>query len=68
MSPCQEVPLTAVPAVLNVNTSKDYYGRDAGTFRPERFLDVKREDAPWSDVPGVYGNIMTFTSGTHACL
>ncbi|ORX39321.1 cytochrome P450 [Kockovaella imperatae] len=59
---------TVLLPLLNINTSTEFFGQDADTFRPERFLDRSKEGQSWSSVPGIYGNITTFTNGSHACL
>ena len=53
-------------ALLNINISPTYFGPDAETFNPERFLDssVGLNHA----LPGPYGGIMTFGAGHRACM
>ncbi|KAG9090367.1 hypothetical protein FS749_000613, partial [Ceratobasidium sp. UAMH 11750] len=43
----------------------DVWGEDAWEFRPERWDNL----SPMvKDMPGVYGNLMTFIHGHHACI
>ncbi|KAH9910895.1 cytochrome P450 [Fomitopsis serialis] len=51
--------------IQTINTSKPVWGEDASEFRPDRW--EKRPDAAQS-VPGVWGNLMTFLGGPHACI
>ncbi|KAJ9104770.1 hypothetical protein QFC19_003911 [Naganishia cerealis] len=46
-------------SILNLNTTEDLWGADAGVFRPERWLS-KEKIAGASGIPGVWGNMMTF--------
>ncbi|KAG8794519.1 hypothetical protein FRC12_023926 [Ceratobasidium sp. 428] len=51
--------------ILAMNRSKDVWGEDAMEFRPERW-----ENLPSSvkDMPGVWGNLMTFAHGAYSCI
>lgn len=54
-------------SILNLNTTEDIWGTDAGEFRPERWLS-KEQTAGASAIPGVWGNMMTFLGGPRACI
>jgi cytochrome P450 len=51
--------------IYAMNTDKDIWGSDAFEFKPERW-----ESPPEaiSEIPGVWGNLMTFLGGSHACI
>ncbi|KAH9926682.1 cytochrome P450 monooxygenase [Fomitopsis serialis] len=51
--------------IQTINTSEAIWGEDTSEFRPERW--EMRPDAAQS-VPGVWGNLMTFLGGPHACI
>jgi len=48
-----------------LNRSHKFWGEDAHEFRPERW-----ESPPEAikELPGVWGNMLTFLAGTHACI
>ncbi|TFK44964.1 cytochrome P450 [Crucibulum laeve] len=52
-------------SICAYNRIKDIFGEDSHTFKPERWLngDVKRATSI-----GVYGNLMTFSSGIRSCI
>ncbi|QRV94590.1 cytochrome P450 family protein [Ceratobasidium sp. AG-Ba] len=52
-------------SILAINRAKDVWGDDALEFRPERWDDLP---AAVKDMPGVFGNLMTFIHGHHACI
>ncbi|KAK4684235.1 hypothetical protein P7C73_g5960, partial [Tremellales sp. Uapishka_1] len=54
----------AIP-ILNVNNSVDIWGPDAMEFNPDRYKDLG--SGP-NQVPGVWGNLMTFLGGTRSCI
>ncbi|EIW74059.1 cytochrome P450 [Coniophora puteana RWD-64-598 SS2] len=51
--------------ILAVNRSKEIWGEDAHEFRPERW-----ESTPEAahQIPGVWGNMLTFIGGPRACI
>ncbi|KIY48883.1 cytochrome P450 [Fistulina hepatica ATCC 64428] len=51
--------------ILAVNRDPDIWGSDAGEFRPDRW-DAVPEAV--KNIPGVWGNMMTFIGGQHACI
>ncbi|TFK45693.1 cytochrome P450 [Heliocybe sulcata] len=51
--------------ILALNRAKAVWGEDAEEFRPERW-DVLPE--PAAKIPGVWGNLLTFLGGSHACI
>ncbi|KAJ3724075.1 cytochrome P450 [Lentinula raphanica] len=54
--------------VLAVNRSKDLWGEDAKDFKPERWLTPASIPTAVSTIPGVWGNMLSFLGGTHACI
>ncbi|EPQ51721.1 cytochrome P450 [Gloeophyllum trabeum ATCC 11539] len=56
----------AVP-ILQINCSKEIWGEDAGEFKPERWLKDSVPEAA-HNVPGIWGNILTFLGGPRACI
>lgn len=53
-------------AILYLNTSKPFWGSDADTFNPDRFL--KASPGILKSLPGVWGDIMTFGGGNRSCM
>ncbi|KAG8703779.1 hypothetical protein FRC08_002633 [Ceratobasidium sp. 394] len=51
--------------ILAMNRTKDVWGEDAMEFRPERWENLP---AAVKEMPGVWGNLMTFAHGSHACI
>ncbi|KAL0573184.1 hypothetical protein V5O48_008777 [Marasmius crinis-equi] len=51
--------------ILAINKDKSLWGEDAEEFKPERWENLP--DAVKS-VPGVWGNLLTFLGGPHACI
>jgi len=51
--------------ILAMNRSKQIWGEDAHEFKPERWEKIP--DAA-TDIPGVWGNLMTFIGGPRACI
>ncbi|CAE6439371.1 unnamed protein product [Rhizoctonia solani] len=54
----------AIP-VLSVNRAKEVWGEDAMDFNPDRWSNLP--DAV-KEMPGVWGHILTFLHGPHACI
>ncbi|CAE6422736.1 unnamed protein product [Rhizoctonia solani] len=54
----------AIP-ILSVNRSKDIWGEDAMDFNPERWSNLPNAV---KDMPGVWGHVLTFLHGPHACI
>ncbi|KAL1412262.1 hypothetical protein Q8F55_000005 [Vanrija albida] len=52
-------------AINEINRSKDIWGPDAEEFNPDRFA---KAGIPASNVPGIWGNLLTFIAGPHNCL
>ncbi|KAG9120093.1 hypothetical protein FRC07_004564, partial [Ceratobasidium sp. 392] len=52
-------------SILAINRAKDVWGEDAWEFRPERWDNLP---STVKDMPGVFGNLMTFIHGHHACI
>ncbi|KNZ77019.1 Secologanin synthase [Termitomyces sp. J132] len=51
--------------ILAINRDKSIWGEDAAEFRPERWEHVPEAAA---NVPGVWGNMLTFLGGPRACI
>ena len=47
--------------ILTINRDKQYWGEDAREFKPERW--VSPPDTI-SEIPGLWGNMMTFLGGS----
>ncbi|GBE88427.1 cytochrome P450 [Sparassis crispa] len=52
--------------ILAVNRSKALWGDDAHEFRPDRWIEGVPEAV--ASIPGVWGNLMSFLGGPHACI
>ncbi|ODO08024.1 hypothetical protein I350_03607 [Cryptococcus amylolentus CBS 6273] len=54
----------------SINTSPLLWGPDATEFRPERFSQDLSTGSTggWGQIPGVWGNVMTFLGGPHNCI
>lgn len=50
---------------MNVNRATEIWGPDANEFNPDRF-DVN--GIPTANVPGVYGNLLSFLGGARNCI
>ncbi|KAI6109088.1 cytochrome P450 [Pisolithus croceorrhizus] len=55
-----------ITSVAAYNRNKDMWGEDADVFNPDRWLDGIAKDK--EAATGVYSSLLTFGSGTHACL
>ncbi|KZP10666.1 cytochrome P450 [Athelia psychrophila] len=66
---CESVKINKGDLVLisikTINISSDTWGPDALEFRPERWEDVPDKA---HQVPGVWGNQLTFNAGPRACI
>ncbi|KAF8232559.1 cytochrome P450 [Tricholoma matsutake] len=51
--------------IIAVNRDKSIWGEDADEFRPERWESISEAS---SEVPGVWGNMLTFLGGPRACI
>ncbi|KAI1783891.1 cytochrome P450 [Ganoderma leucocontextum] len=51
--------------ILALHTSKGVWGEDALEFKPERWQNPPKSI---SAIPGVWGNLLTFLGGAHACI
>jgi len=56
-----------VISIAAYNRDKDLWGEDAHEFKPDRWLDGAMGDRKLPGI-GVYSHLMTFFSGTRACL
>nr|QDJ74243.1 cytochrome P450-3 [Thanatephorus cucumeris] len=54
----------AIP-VISINRSKEVWGEDAMEFNPDRWNNTREAV---KDMPGVWGHILTFLHGPHACI
>jgi cytochrome P450 len=56
--------------ILSVNRSKDIWGPDALEWNPDRWLAYHAEGVPAAakGIPNVWGPLLTFISGSHACI
>ncbi|CAE7112068.1 unnamed protein product [Rhizoctonia solani] len=60
----QEGDSVVIP-ILSINRSKDIWGEDAMEFNPERWNNLPNAV---KEMPGVWGNILTFLHGPHSCI
>ncbi|KAF9265256.1 cytochrome P450 [Marasmius fiardii PR-910] len=51
--------------ILGINRDKTLWGEDAEEFKPDRWQNLPESV---NGIPGVWGNIMTFLGGSHACI
>ncbi|KAN0097939.1 Cytochrome P450 [Tylopilus felleus] len=51
--------------VLSVNRSEELWGPDSQEFKPERWQNIP---AAVSQIPGVWGHLMSFLGGPRACI
>ncbi|KAL0578186.1 hypothetical protein V5O48_003817 [Marasmius crinis-equi] len=51
--------------IMGMNKDKTLWGPDAYEFKPERWGNLPEAV---SSIPGVWGNMMTFHGGSHACI
>ncbi|KAF7362982.1 Cytochrome P450 [Mycena venus] len=56
-----------VVSLAGYNRNKDVFGEDADKFNPQRWLDGSLQEKATTKL-GVYGNLMTFSSGHRACI
>jgi cytochrome P450 len=55
-------------SILLVDRMVALWGPDAGQWKPERWMDGKGLPEAVKNVPGVWGNLMTFLGGGRACI
>ncbi|RXK38459.1 hypothetical protein M231_04224 [Tremella mesenterica] len=51
--------------IMCINISTDVWGPDASTFNPDRYDNLPSSS---NQVPGVWGNLLTFLGGTRNCI
>ncbi|KDR81931.1 hypothetical protein GALMADRAFT_135320 [Galerina marginata CBS 339.88] len=51
--------------ILALNRAKSIWGEDASEFKPERWEKIPEAVG---SIPGIWGNMMTFLGGPHACI
>ncbi|KAL0577109.1 hypothetical protein V5O48_004862 [Marasmius crinis-equi] len=56
---------TIIVPILAINKDKTLWGEDAEEFKPERWENLPEAVTA---IPGVWGNMMTFLGGPHACI
>ncbi|WWC91006.1 uncharacterized protein L201_005945 [Kwoniella dendrophila CBS 6074] len=58
--------------ILSVNTSTEIWGSDADQYNPNRFLGSnnksEKDGGKIPNIPGVWGNLLTFLGGTRNCI
>ncbi|KAE9397676.1 cytochrome P450 [Gymnopus androsaceus JB14] len=54
--------------ILAMNRAKSLWGEDAREFNPERWMKPDGIPNSVSSIPGVWGNMMSFLGGPHACI
>ncbi|KIK57951.1 hypothetical protein GYMLUDRAFT_45751 [Collybiopsis luxurians FD-317 M1] len=54
--------------ILAMNRSKALWGEDARDFKPERWITPGGVPSAVSAIPGVWGNMLSFLGGPHACI
>jgi len=52
-------------SIYAVNRDKTLWGSDASNFRPERWEKIPEAVKA---IPGIWGNLLTFSGGNHACI
>ncbi|KAJ3853709.1 cytochrome P450 [Lentinula lateritia] len=55
-------------SILNANRNIHLWGKDAGEWRPERWLAPLPESLINARIPGVYSHLMTFIGGGRSCI
>ncbi|KAI0737388.1 cytochrome P450 [Daedaleopsis nitida] len=50
------------------NTNEALWGEDALEWKPERWLKPLPRAVEDANIPGIYANLVTFVSGSHACM
>ncbi|KAJ4489059.1 cytochrome P450 [Lentinula lateritia] len=59
---------TIFVSIFNANRNPDLWGKDAGEWRPERWLAPLPESLINARIPGVYSHLMTFIGGGRSCI
>lgn len=58
-----------VIGIYTLNRSKQIYGEDADDYRPERWLDEKRDRSPEKALSfTAWSSLMTFLAGPRGCI
>jgi len=60
--------LTRNSAIQSMNTSSVIWGEDAEEYNPDRYDKMSAEGAKMNQVPGVWGNLLTFLGGQRNCM
>ncbi|KAN0097940.1 Cytochrome P450 [Tylopilus felleus] len=56
---------TLIIPILSINRSEQLWGPDSQEFKPERWQNIP---GAVSQIPGVWGHLMTFLGGPRACI
>ncbi|RSH95125.1 hypothetical protein EHS25_000211 [Saitozyma podzolica] len=70
---CEDAIPDGTVAIMAVNHSTEIWGADALEFNPDRFARISSDSDPEkahiaNQVPGVWGNLLTFLGGTRNCI
>jgi cytochrome P450 len=59
--------VVAIPCLL-MHRLEELWGSDANAWRPDRWLEDDGVSPTVKSLPGIYGNLLAFLGGTHACI